>query len=314
MTSYVKPDEIIIVDNGSTDGTFEFCQQYAKDYSCITVLQEPTPGAAAARNKGLAACRTEWVYFFDSDDTFDSRFLQDISALRTDGYDMIAVPTKMSINGVERVREYIPSGNPDIQLLANVLNTQAMVFRTSFLKDIGAWNEQCMIWNDWELGLRALLHQANIFWFKDRAFHIIYVHPDSITGPSFTSNYKKILDTLRVAIGDIQASPLNPISSLHAKHPECFYPQSQRLMVSLYYRIGILLGKVINENRQRIANEGAEAIEAIKAFRNEHFQPTMAQRMFCNFLTFYTQHGGRGAWRIAMKKSPSPALPHREGE
>ena len=72
MKSSELPTEIIIVDNESTDGTYQFCEQYIKDIPNATLLRETFPGASAARNKGLKSCKTDWVYFFDSDDEFDS--------------------------------------------------------------------------------------------------------------------------------------------------------------------------------------------------------------------------------------------------
>ena len=61
MKSSCPPKEIIIVDNESTDGTYQFCEQYIKNRSNITLLRETFPGAAAARNKGLKSCKTEWL-------------------------------------------------------------------------------------------------------------------------------------------------------------------------------------------------------------------------------------------------------------
>lgn len=301
--SSVQPKEIIIVDNESKDGTYQFCEQYIKDRPNMTLLRETFPGAAAARNKGLKSCKTKWVFFFDSDDEFDPMFLQVMGELNTDGYDMIAVPTKMKVNGVEKVREYIPSIDPRVQILGNVLNTQGMIFRTSYLKDIGAWNVECKIWNDWELGLRAMLHRANILWFSGKAFHNINVHADSITGESFTNNYKQLIRTLTVAVNNVNSSILQPLSTYHAQHLNCLYPHIDQLMLPLYYRTGILLGKVLNENLFSRKRKYRMAANTITLFRKENFHPTLWQRITCNMLIFYTHMGGRGAWRIAYALS-----------
>ena len=61
---------VIVVDNGSTDGTLELLNEYSAAYPSITIAQEPVRSAAAARNKGLSLVKTTWVYFFDSDDEF----------------------------------------------------------------------------------------------------------------------------------------------------------------------------------------------------------------------------------------------------
>ena len=300
MRSSEQPTEIIIVDNESTDGTYQFCEQYIKDIPNATLLRETFPGASAARNKGLKSCKTEWVYFFDSDDEFDPDFLSVMNRLPADDYDMIAVPTKMQAGDKTFVRKYIPSSDPRVQIAAGVLNTQGMVFRTQFLKDIGAWNTECRIWNDWELGLRAMLHQPRILWYTEREFHLINLHDKSITGKSFSENYKALIRTLTVALADLHSSILQPLSTYHAQHLNCIYPHLDQLIYPLYLRTSILLGKM---QREKIAGKSKNhkmAAKALKIFRNDNFHPTAAQKNTAAMLRTYTKYGGRGTWRIAL--------------
>lgn len=62
-------DEILIVDDGSTDDTLLALRRYG---SRITILNGEHRGAGAARNLGLAHARHPWVAFLDSDDEWDS--------------------------------------------------------------------------------------------------------------------------------------------------------------------------------------------------------------------------------------------------
>ncbi len=60
--------EIIVVDDGSFDGTGEICDQYAKEDSRIKVIHQKNQGLSGARNAGLAAARGDYIGYVDGDD------------------------------------------------------------------------------------------------------------------------------------------------------------------------------------------------------------------------------------------------------
>src|SRR6516164_1710150 len=63
------PDEIIVIDDASTDDSIEAIDVFAAKFSCIRVLRNPTnQGAIAALTRGLQAARGRYVYFAAADD------------------------------------------------------------------------------------------------------------------------------------------------------------------------------------------------------------------------------------------------------
>ena len=62
--------DVIVVDDGSTDGSLEILQQYAAKDSRVRIFTQPNSGQAVARNTALAALKseTEFICFVDSDD------------------------------------------------------------------------------------------------------------------------------------------------------------------------------------------------------------------------------------------------------
>ena len=60
--------EIILIDDGSTDGSSLVCDEYAKNDKRIKCLHQKNQGVSAARNAGLAMARGDYIHFPDSDD------------------------------------------------------------------------------------------------------------------------------------------------------------------------------------------------------------------------------------------------------
>jgi len=60
--------ELILVDDGSTDGSGNKCDHYGKIDHRVTVLHQLNMGVSAARNNGLAVCKGKFIGFVDSDD------------------------------------------------------------------------------------------------------------------------------------------------------------------------------------------------------------------------------------------------------
>ena len=68
--------ELILVNNGSTDGSAEICDGYAKQDTRVRVIHQENTGVSAARNAGVAAARGEYIGFTDSDDIIETDMYQ----------------------------------------------------------------------------------------------------------------------------------------------------------------------------------------------------------------------------------------------
>ena len=68
--------ELIVVDDGSSDGTAGIAEKWAKKDGRISLIRQENSGASAARNAGLRAARSEWIVFLDSDDWLAPDYLK----------------------------------------------------------------------------------------------------------------------------------------------------------------------------------------------------------------------------------------------
>lgn len=60
--------EIILVNDGSTDNSFEICKDFKKKYKNITLINKKNGGLSSARNAGITAANGDYIAFLDSDD------------------------------------------------------------------------------------------------------------------------------------------------------------------------------------------------------------------------------------------------------
>lgn len=68
--------ELILVDDGSPDNSGAVCDEYAKQDSRIKVIHKQNEGASAARNTGMDAARGKYIMFCDSDDYYESDYVE----------------------------------------------------------------------------------------------------------------------------------------------------------------------------------------------------------------------------------------------
>lgn len=65
--------EVLLIDDGSTDGSGKICDTYAKKHSCIKVIHQENQGQACARNQGILISQGDYILFLDGDDYWHSK-------------------------------------------------------------------------------------------------------------------------------------------------------------------------------------------------------------------------------------------------
>lgn len=198
----LAPDAVILVDNGSTDGTPEVLRRYQG----AIVLEEPRPGAAVARNTGLRQVKSPYVMFFDSDDVMPPHHIEEV----TTGLRAAAMPEigafNMDLIRLDGTRSPKPFRHGDpmkMQIFHSILSTQRCVISTELARKTGGWNEALPCWNDLEFGVRLLATGANVKHLQISKPIEAYAQAESITGTNFSSKagqWERALDACQQAV------------------------------------------------------------------------------------------------------------------
>lgn len=75
LSQTLRDFEIILVDDGSTDGSAEICDGFARNYEQVRVIHQKNSGVSAARNIGISRARGTYLVFLDSDDLLHPQLL-----------------------------------------------------------------------------------------------------------------------------------------------------------------------------------------------------------------------------------------------
>ena len=68
-------DEMILVDDGSVDGSGDICDRYESEFENVHVIHQKNTGVSAARNKGVDSSKGRYLLFIDCDDTVEAGLL-----------------------------------------------------------------------------------------------------------------------------------------------------------------------------------------------------------------------------------------------
>lgn len=193
--------EVLLVNDGSTDGSLQICKQYSQDNRVI-IIDKPNGGLSDARNAGLKVARGDYCAFIDSDDFIKETMLETMmKQIKKENADICVCDMQYLYDDG---REDFASGGTFTS--TNVVDTPELVsvnnsacnkmFKTTMFQDVlfpvGKFYEDLAT-------IPILLYKARKVCKVDEAFYIYYQRSGSI---AHTAN-KKIFDIYDAIAGCI---------------------------------------------------------------------------------------------------------------
>lgn len=175
--------KIIIVDDGSTDNTYELASRHANEEKRITVIRQPNSGLPMARHTGVMASDTEFITFLDADDTLMPDALEKMVSAMKKEVDIAVFFTKDHEDLT--AEEYV---NKILRRQSN-WNLWGKVYRRNlFDKDTLAIPHLNMA-EDFVGNLRIMKNVKHKI-----SFHPIRLYNYTVNASSLTSTYKRNLE------------------------------------------------------------------------------------------------------------------------
>lgn len=166
-----QAEEIIVVDDGSTDGTYEYISTH---YPQIILQEQSNKGVSAARNNGFTKASTQWIALLDSDDEWlpekmEKQLLElEKTKLKVCHSEEIWIRNGVRVNAKNKHQK--KSGDiffDCLQLCA--MSPSAIVLHRSIWQEFDGFDESFIVCEDYDLWLRicaqhsvALVEQAQI--------------------------------------------------------------------------------------------------------------------------------------------------------
>ncbi len=286
-----RPIRLILVDNNSTDNSLDVCKKLQDEFQDellqIDILQEMKKGASAARNKGLKQVDSQYMMFFDSDDVLHPDAVARYMAAFKQHPEADIVGCTIVFHDGKQFRgqpKAVFSSDLIPQLLHSILSTQRFAARTEVIRAIGGWEEEYIGWEDWNLGIRLLLHTSNIHWIKKPPLATVYLHENTLTARKDFSGFEQFYQALCATRKDIALS--------------C-HPQKIRFDRFVLYRQILLAGDILRAAKQQDDQELHRFSRKLYSEALNDTRTTPILKFFFTFCYHYAAIGGRGAGIIA---------------
>lgn len=188
--------EVICIDNNSTDQTWEKLVALQKTYPSLIIDKELKPGAPAARNKGIALAKGEWIQFLDADDLLLPNKIEHQVKLiqeQPNAAFIAGACIKRDVEG-EETTSLPKEGNPFKSLFITQMGiTSSNLWNRTYLEKIDGWDETLKSSQEADLMFRLLQISEEVIIDKKPLTIVRERHFGQISTNNQTENWERYI-------------------------------------------------------------------------------------------------------------------------
>lgn len=191
--------EVIVVNDGSPDGSLAIVERVAKEYPNIKVISQENQGLSGARNTGLAAAQGEYIWFVDSDDWIEENCLKGLIEKLVDDIDILQIPYILAYEDgttktpAQKHLDGIHSGKEITEQGGLAAPAQFSVFRSKFVKDNDLKFYRGIYHEDSELKPKLVYLAKKISFYEKPVYYYLQRTTGSITSSFSLKRAKDML-------------------------------------------------------------------------------------------------------------------------
>ena len=166
MNQSLSPFEILIIDDGSNDGTKEWVKESPQD---IKYIYQNNQGVSSARNKGIKYAYGDWIAFLDSDDEWlPNKLYEQVKAIGSNPEikffhtNEIWIRNGVRVNQMKKHKKY---GGYIFEKCLDIcrVSPSSVLIKKEIFDDIGTFDESLRVCEDYDLWLRITSKYPVVF-------------------------------------------------------------------------------------------------------------------------------------------------------